>query len=349
MKTLVVNLLGAAGSGKSTLASELFAKLKKLGYNCEYVQEFVKKSVYEGNNAVLNNQLFVIANQYYNVDILRNKVDIIITDSPFLLSIFYNKNFDKEKSFGIPDEIFTPLAMYIHSTFDNLNYFITRNHGYKQEGRYQDEERASAEEKILQNLMSSLDIKITNLLSTDNCVDIITEDIKKRYEFYSNLNKFGNEIERKFLLSYLPFSLDNLKCDKIIQGYLNIKEKEVRIRAVNGNKFCLTEKYGNGIKRDEFEKEISKEEFLNYLKHLRGNLIKKKRYYIDIGGPKPAELDVYFENLKGLKTIEIEFNSLEESNNFIAPSWFGKEVTFNSAYKNKALATKITLAREDFK
>ena len=33
MKTIVVNLLGAAGSGKSTLASDIYSKLKKLTVN----------------------------------------------------------------------------------------------------------------------------------------------------------------------------------------------------------------------------------------------------------------------------------------------------------------------------
>ena len=49
MKSLVINLAGAPGAGKSTLATEIFSKLKKLGYNCEYVDEYAKHVVYEEN------------------------------------------------------------------------------------------------------------------------------------------------------------------------------------------------------------------------------------------------------------------------------------------------------------
>lgn len=338
MKTIVINLLGAAGAGKSSLAGELFGRLKKAGYSCEYVQEFVKKSVYEGNSAVLRNQLFVLANQYYNIDLLRNKVDIIITDSPLLLSVFYNRYFDKTNAFRIPDEIFEKLTMYIHSTFDNLNYFIKRNHVYKKEGRYQDESRVREEEKILEHLMNNAGIEIKHLLSTDNCSAIIMEDIKKRVEFYQSLEKQGDEIERKFLVSFEPFSLDNQKYDKIVQGYIKSNEKEKRIRAINGTKFFLTEKYGLGVKREEFEKEISREEFFKLLQDVDGKLIKKRRYYIDVGAKKSAELDVYFGHLAGLKTVEVEFSSLEESNAFIVPNWFGEEVTNDKYYKNKNLS-----------
>lgn len=338
MKTIVINLLGAAGSGKSSLAGELFGKLKKAGYNCEYVQEFVKKSVYEGNSAVLKNQLFVLANQYYNIDLLRDKVDIIITDSPLLLSIFYNKYFDKSNSFRIPDEIFEGLTMYVHSTFDNLNYFIKRNHEYKREGRYQDETRAREEEKILENLMDNVGIEVKHLLSTDDCASIIMEDVKKRYEFYKNLEKSGNEIERKFLVSSLPFSLKDEDCDKFVQGYLKSNEREKRVRAVNDEKFYLTEKYGHGVKREEFEKEITREDFQNLLQDVDGELIKKRRYYLDVGAKNPAELDVYFGHLAGLKTVEVEFSSIDESNAFIVPDWFGEEVTNDKKFKNKSLA-----------
>jgi adenylate kinase family enzyme len=37
---LVVNLWGGPGSGKSTGACYIFAQLKLLGVNCEYVSEY---------------------------------------------------------------------------------------------------------------------------------------------------------------------------------------------------------------------------------------------------------------------------------------------------------------------
>ena len=47
MKQIVINLLGGAGSGKSTIALELATSLKKMGVNCEYINEFAKQKVYK--------------------------------------------------------------------------------------------------------------------------------------------------------------------------------------------------------------------------------------------------------------------------------------------------------------
>lgn len=341
MKTIVVNLLGAAGSGKSVLASEVFSKLKKEGYNCEYVSEFVKQSVYEGNYTVLKNQLYVLANQYYHIDLLRDKVDIIVTDSPLLLSIFYNNNFDKANSYKIPDELFRDLIMYVHSTFDNLNFFIKRNHPYKKEGRYQDESLAREEEGVMQKLLSGLGINVRQLLSTDNCAQIIVDAVKNRCEFYKTFQKSGKEIERKFLVHDIPFSLNKMRSDSIVQGYLDSNENEIRIRAVNANKFYLTQKYGSGINRDEYEKELTPDEFYRYAERIKGKLIQKRRYYVDLG-QKTAELDLYLDDLSGLKTVEVEFASIEEADSFLLPDWFGKEITCDTKYKNYALATRQT-------
>lgn len=339
MKTIVVNLIGAAGSGKSTLASEIFAKLKREGYNCEYVSEFVKKSVYENNMTILNNQLIILANQYYNMDILRDKVNIIVTDSPIILSIFYNQNnHSKENTFKIPDEIFKKLILYIHGTFDNLNFFIVRNHEYKREGRYQDEDQVKLEEAKLMNMMDKLNIDMQHLLSTDDCAKIIIDKVKERMKFYDSLKKSGQEIERKFLIKNLPFDIKKLEHHDILQGYLQSNNGEMRIRSVDNNKFFITRKFGQGWKREEFEKEITMEEFFELLGNIDGNLIKKQRYYYPLENGKTAEIDCYYGKLKSLKTVEVEFASFEEAYAFQKPDWFGKEVTDIMEFKNRNLS-----------
>lgn len=339
MKTIVVNLIGAAGSGKSTLASEIFAKLKREGYNCEYVPEFVKKSVYENNMTILHNQLVILANQYYNMDILRDKVNIIITDSPILLSIFYNQNnHSKQNTFKIPDEILNKLILYIHGTFDNLNFFIVRNHEYKREGRYQDEEQAKEEEKRLMDMMDSLNINMQHLLSTDDCAKIIIDKVKERMKFYNSLKKSGQEIERKFLVKNLPFNINSLEHHDILQGYLMSNNGEMRIRSVDNKNFYLTRKFGQGWKREEFEKEITMNEFFELLGSIDGNLIKKRRYYYPFEDGKVAEIDCYYGKLKRLKTVEVEFPSFEEADTFQKPDWFGKEVTDSMEFKNRHLS-----------
>ena len=90
MQTIVINLMGAPGTGKSTIASELFSKMKWLGYDVELVSEYAKELVWEERNETFKNELYLFAKQHHRMFRLNNKVKYIITDRPLILSIFYN-------------------------------------------------------------------------------------------------------------------------------------------------------------------------------------------------------------------------------------------------------------------
>lgn len=86
---LVVNLFGAPGAGKSTGAAYIFSKLKMAGVNAELVTEFAKDKVWEESKAVFQNQAYIFGKQYFRISRVQDKVDVVITDSPILLSSFY--------------------------------------------------------------------------------------------------------------------------------------------------------------------------------------------------------------------------------------------------------------------
>ena len=88
-KPLIINLCGAPGAGKSTGASYIFSKLKMQGVNAELITEFAKDKTWENNKTALENQTYALGKQYYNITRCKDQVDVIITDSPILLSIFY--------------------------------------------------------------------------------------------------------------------------------------------------------------------------------------------------------------------------------------------------------------------
>jgi adenylate cyclase len=146
------------------------------------------------------------------------------------------------------------------------------------------------------------------------------------------------EIERKYLVKILPENYEDYEFFNITQGYVCVDGDgtEVRLREKD-KKYLLTIKTGKGLIRDEYEIEITSSEFDKLWPTTTGRRIKKTRYYIPYLNNK-INFDIYHGHLKGLFTAEVEFSSVEESNNFEIPEWFGKEVTEDVRYKNKYLA-----------
>src|SRR5262245_2548277 len=130
------------------------------------------------------------------------------------------------------------------------------------------------------------------------------------------------EIERKFLASEIPGEPDRLKSERIEQGYLCAgDESEVRLRRI-GKIPVLTVKRGAGAKRLELEVELTEEQFQGLWGGTAGARLIKRRYYVPVG-EETAEVDVYEEHLEGLITVEVEFRSLDCSEAFAPPEWFG--------------------------
>jgi CYTH domain-containing protein len=149
------------------------------------------------------------------------------------------------------------------------------------------------------------------------------------------------EIERKYLVDEKDIVevIQNAKVKKIIQAYLQVGEEEKRVRKKD-DKFYLTIKKGSGLKREEIETKIDEKEFNNLLKKKIGNIISKTRYEVKLEQDLIAELDVYHNDLEGLYTVEVEFQSENQANSFNAPIWFGREITNDKSFKNQSLALK---------
>lgn len=148
----------------------------------------------------------------------------------------------------------------------------------------------------------------------------------------------SQEIERKFLISSPLPELSNAPKAKLKQGYLSTGESEVRLRDENGV-LSLTCKQGNGLVRAEREINLSQEQFDALWPMTEGQRIEKTRYRIPLAN-LIIELDLFEGALKPLVVAEVEFDSIEESQNFKLPSFFGQEITEDKRYKNRNLATQ---------
>lgn len=183
-ETLVINLIGGPGSGKSTCASGIFYELKKLGINCELSLEFAKDKVWEESYNVLSDQLYVFGKQYHKLFRLKNKVDVIITDSPLIISIHYNK---------MTSNHFNNLVVEQYHTFNNLMYFIKRGETYQSEGRMQTLEESEMIDSDIKNILHTYDIDYTELQNTD-AVNYIVEEVKKKLNLNKDFSENKNDV-----------------------------------------------------------------------------------------------------------------------------------------------------------
>ncbi len=143
------------------------------------------------------------------------------------------------------------------------------------------------------------------------------------------------EIERKFLIKEMPDNLETYKCRHLEQGYL-CTGPVVRIRKDN-KKYELTYKAKGMMIREEYNLPLTEQAYLHLKEKIDGRLIQKKRYMIPYG-KYTIELDIFGGDLAPLVLAEVEFPSEEEANSFVAPDWFGDDVTFEPLYHNSFLS-----------
>lgn len=144
------------------------------------------------------------------------------------------------------------------------------------------------------------------------------------------------EIERKFLVKYVPDNISEYVHHEVSQGYI-YTSPVIRIRR-SDDRFYLTVKSDGFLKREEFEIDIAEEAFNDLSLKCEGNIISKTRYKIPLEDGLTAELDVFHGAFEGLMYVEVEFPTEEAANSFIAPDYFGRDVTESEGYQNSSLS-----------
>ena len=131
------------------------------------------------------------------------------------------------------------------------------------------------------------------------------------------------EIEKKYLVSHIPDNLDEFHCRHIEQGYLSTNPV-VRVRRDN----------------DKYNLPLTMESYEHLIKKADGNIISKKRYELPDSSGHTIELDIFEGVFEGTVLAEVEFSTVEEADNYIAPDFFIKDVTNDSEYHNSNMSKK---------
>ncbi|GKU76296.1 CYTH domain-containing protein [Paenibacillus sp. L3-i20] len=154
------------------------------------------------------------------------------------------------------------------------------------------------------------------------------------------------EIERKFLLPQFPEEL-RISGELVVQLNQRIEQtylamddnEEIRVRRIAAEpsgeiSYTHTFKKGNGLVREEVEYEISEGIYTQVVKAFEFTPLTKDRITASWNGIT-VEIDNY-DQVK-LSVLEVEFSSIEEANEFEAPSWFGEEISSQKQYSNKTV------------
>ena len=171
-KNIVINLFGAPGSGKSTAMAYIFAALKMRGINCEMAPEFAKELFFEENYTAFENQVYIFGNQFYRIARLMDKVDVVITDAPPLISIYYN-NLECGK------EEFNTFIASVNNSFNNWNYYLNRVVEYDTNGRHQSEKQAEEVGQNTLEILNKYNIQYEFADSLPESLNKIVDDIIK--------------------------------------------------------------------------------------------------------------------------------------------------------------------------
>lgn len=172
---IVINLFGVPGAGKSTGAAYIFSQLKMHGVNAELITEFAKDKVWEENHEVFKNQAYIFGKQSFKMSRCKNKVDVIVTDSPLLLSAFYNED-------EILGEDFNKVVNNVFKSYNNRNFFLLRTKPYNPIGRNQTEDESNALAEPMRNLLVKYDVRAKMISGGEDGYNKIVKEILKELE-----------------------------------------------------------------------------------------------------------------------------------------------------------------------
>lgn len=169
----IVTLYGGPGSGKSTTCSGIFHKAKLAGLNVEMNREYVKEWVWEGREIKAGDQTYFFAKQARKErQYMENGLDLIITDSPLVLTHFYGLKYDQfEQKFNTSLQMLKQhhaICKYYGYKVDHFIIDRPAIKNYNSSGRNESEEIAEQYDIEIAQMLDSLGIKYKRVTNTED-------------------------------------------------------------------------------------------------------------------------------------------------------------------------------------
>jgi hypothetical protein len=172
-KSIIINLFAGPCGGKSVIAAGVFSLLKMHGINTELVTEVAKELSWENRLEAIRDQYSVWANQRYRIQRLINKVDIIITDSPLILSNIYGKN--------ISDQFYN-MVINDFKKYNNTNFLINRlDDHFSKIGRIHNYEESINKDKEIKKLLDDQQINYELINNNFDGINTVTKRVLKNF------------------------------------------------------------------------------------------------------------------------------------------------------------------------
>jgi len=171
---LVVNMFGGPGVGKSTTAAGIFCLLKLHDVECEFIPEYAKDLVWEERHKTFKDQQYLFAKQHHRLWRVVDKVDIVVTDCPLMLSPVYGERYKAT------NEVFNNNVVDVVGRFNNLNILLTRTKKYNPNGRNETEDEAMEVDAAIRRTLETYGMDWIEIPGNFEGINKITRMLLKR-------------------------------------------------------------------------------------------------------------------------------------------------------------------------
>ncbi len=127
-------------------------------------------------------QVYVCAKQIYNMYVVSKHVDVIVTDSPLILSQAYNNN----------DEPLNQIIQREYHNYKNIDIFLNRTKPYNPKGRYQTEDEAKLKDIQIKGIIENMNIPYLTFNGDKTGIEPITTFVLEKIKNIKSVENIGD-------------------------------------------------------------------------------------------------------------------------------------------------------------